>query len=420
MNYTEKLPNNLGLSSNIFSIRATAGYLFMASIPISYMGFGLKIGGHLLLYETVLIISYFIFVIFLALGALNMKITKLDILVLIYAFVNLIPAIIGWNHLYASAWEYRYAILSPLFAYFAIKFYFDNIWQVLCSYIFFMLPLLFQFFIIVSFFILHGHRPTAENQISGVPLSLMFAIAVVHLYTIKQFLSSKLLKLLAVVLIGMFFMGMVITMSRSPFLALMLSTVTTYLIFKSHFLQKIFIGSFVMLILLFLSVLLFAPSSTFNQKGTTVSPEVRKSLGRLTSPDFYTQEAKGRMAFWQTLYKHGLNKPLFGFGSGAFKEIKASNMPAHPHNFIIHSFLNSGFLGLSLLVSLLITCYRSLFKSLHRFAASALFTQTAKFFFIVFTLVIFVGFTDDFILVGNLLFFIVMSSVSWLTCRNYG
>ena len=82
------------------------GYIFMASIPLSYMG--VTIGGHLLFYEAVLIISLMAFSLELATGNLKIQITKLDVVILTYVFIHLISVCQGWDQLYFAAREYRW------------------------------------------------------------------------------------------------------------------------------------------------------------------------------------------------------------------------------------------------------------------------------------------------------------------------
>ena len=406
------LKQEIGLWFNLFTIRSIMGYIFMASIPLSYMG--VTIGGHLLFYEAVLIISLMAFFIELATGNLKIKITKLDVVILIYVFIHLISVCQGWDQLYVAAREYRWSLLSPLIVYFAYKLYFDNIQQILFSFVFFMLTLLCQLVIIIPAFLSEGLRPNTPFQILGVPLSLMFALVVIHLLTLKKIIKPYILKIVAIVLSILFLGGMLITMSRSPLIALIVSFFLAVTVFKYRILHKSFLISLVIFVGVFFMILTFIPESYLATKGSTVTPEIRKSIKRLYSTQFYVQELKGRMFFWKSLYQYGLKSPIFGRGTGAFQSIQTFYGPAHAHNILIHTFLNSGFVGILLFISIVTMYYSSLFSISRHFSARHVFFQMSRFYFIIFTILLMVGFTNDFVAVGYLMFFLFVSAGSQL------
>lgn len=386
------------------------GYIFMASIPLSYMG--VTIGGHLLFYEAVLIISLMAFSLELATGNLKIQITKLDVVILTYVFIHLISVCQGWDQLYFAAREYRWSLLSPLIVYFAYKLYFDNIQQILFSFVFFALTLLCQLVIIIPAFLSEGFRPNAPSQISGVPLSLMFALAVIHLLTLKRFIQSSILKFVALVFSILFFGGMIITISRSPLIALILSFFLAVTVFKYRILHKSFLVFLVIFVGVFFMILTYIPESDLATKGPKVAPGIRKSIKRLYSTQFYVQEFKGRMSFWKSLYQYGLKAPIFGRGAGAFQSIQTFNKPGHAHNILIHTFLNSGFVGILLFISIVTMYYSSLFSISHHFSARHVFFQMSRLCFTIFTMLLIVGFTDDFVAVGYLMFFLFVSAGS--------
>lgn len=386
------------------------GYIFMASIPLSYMG--VTIGGHLLFYEAVLIISLMAFSIELASGNLKIQITKLDVVILTYVFIHLISVCQGWDQLYVAAREYRWSLLSPLIVYFAYKLYFDNIQQNLVSFIFFALTLLFQLVIIIPAFFSEGFRPNVPFQILGVPLSLMFALAVIHLLTLKRFIQSSILKFVALVFSVLFLGGMIITMSRAPLIALILSFFLAVTVFKYRILQKSFLVSLVIFVGLFFMILTYIPESDLATKGPKVALETKKGIERLYSTQFYVQEFKERMSFWKSLYQYGLKAPIFGRGAGAFQSIQTFNMPGHAHNIFIHTFLNSGFVGILLFIFIITMYYSSLFSISHHFAANHVFFQMSKFCFTIFTMLLIVGFSNDFVAVGYFMFFLCLSAGS--------
>ena len=383
------------------------GYIFMASIPLSYMG--MTIGGHLLFYEAVLIISLMAFSLELASGNLKIQITKLDVVILIYVFTHLISVCQGWDQLYFAVREYRFSLLSPLVVYFAYKFYFDNIQQILLSFVFFSLTLLYQLVIIIPAFLSEGFRPNVPYQILGVPLSLMFALAAIHLLTLKRFIKPYILKIVAIVLSILFLGGMIITMSRSPLIALILSFFLAITVFKYRILQKSFLVSLVIFVGLFFITLTYIPKNDLATRGHMVAPEIRKSLKRLYSPQFYVQEFRGRMSFWKSLYQYGLKTPIFGRGAGAFQSIHTFNKPGHAHNIFIHTFLNSGFVGTILFIFIVIMYYSYLFSMSHYFSTSHFVFQTSRFCFTIFTMLLIVGLTNDFVAVGYPMFFLFIS-----------
>ena len=220
------------------------------------------------------------------------------------------------------------------------------------------------------------------------------------------------LKLMILVFSILFLGGMIITMSRSPLIALILSFFLAVTVFKNRMLQKTFLASLVIFVGLFFMTLTYIPEGSLVTKGSVASREIVKSIKRLYSSQFYLQEFKRRMLFWKSLYQYGLKTPIFGRGAGAFQSIKNFHKPGHAHNILIHTFLNSGFAGILALTFLVTMYYSSLFNIAHNFPASHVFFQMSRLFFIFFTMLLIVGFTNDFVAVGYFMFFLFVAAGS--------
>lgn len=124
----------------------------------------------------------------------------------------------------------------------------------------------------------------------------------------------------------------------------------------------------VVLGLIFCSAL-FAPS-TFKQRQTEAAEEMRVFMADKDAP-ISTSSMGGRFTFVQNALSLIVEKPIFGWGSGAFPKAYAENISAvdakniftdNPHNQYVLTWVETGILGVSTLIFMLFTMAKTFWR----------------------------------------------------------
>ena len=111
--------------------------------------------------------------------------------------------------------------------------------------------------------------------------------------------------------------------------------------------------------------------------------EMRRSVYRLASVDYYIDDFKNRMYLWKKAYTLGLEKPILGRGAFWYRKLG----PSTPHNIFVAVFLTSGVLGMVFFLLLIIIAYTTIFS----FAKIEAFKRLSKFLFIALTALLIVS-----------------------------
>ncbi|MFP4458761.1 MAG: O-antigen ligase family protein [Candidatus Zixiibacteriota bacterium] len=174
----------------------------------------------------------------------------------------------------------------------------------------------------------------------GFARSMGLAIIAAIISFEKNIAVIKKVLLLVVIFFAMFFI--LLSASRGPFLAMLL-TVLFYLVFLSDL--KITVK--ILIVLVFLGIIAFVINSGFGfmvQRFTTIQGGNEVS-------------STARFYIWYETLKHLLDKPILGYGTGGFTTLMTTSFKAwdivYPHNIFLEFMIEHGIVGLSLLLILL-------------------------------------------------------------------
>jgi hypothetical protein len=381
------------------------GYLFMATYSISFIHFR---GDYFALfglspYEFVLIAILLYTVYILSIQRKRITLISLDWITIAYVFFALIPVIQDLDNLYIAARDYRHLFLVPIIAYLTLPFLYDDVQQLITSFLSFTVGLFVTSFSLFPDFLRTGDRPRGYNLIT---LGLLSSWSVVLAFSIRKISPNFIFKSIVYTVVVVLLFIMALSVSRGVLLAFLLSSILSLFIFKNILYQKIFTVTFISFIALFfisLSVLglpKFSPTYELSEE----YKEMRRSVYRVTEPQFFLTDLNDRMSLWRRAFHIGLEKPILGKGAIWYRKLGLST----PHNIFISVFLTSGILGIVLFTSLIVVSYRTIFS----LAGRKHFKDFGKFLFIALTIILIVGATNDFSGGRYLLFFILLSGIS--------
>jgi len=387
------------------SIGPLLGYGFVASIPFSLMTFGgyrLSFGG-IMIHEMVLIIIILYSISMIAIKAKSIDIIILDWITIIYVFFALIPVILSLDDLYLVARDYRHLFLVPLIVYLFLPLLFSDVRQVTNAFLFFIPGLLIGNLPLLPEFLKTGIRPRGINTITFGLLSSWSAILA---FIIGQRSVSGKFKPIIYITVFMMLLLMAFSGSRGVLLAFLITLFLSFFLFKKKIYQKIFICSFMAFIMMFYFSLSIVSKDSLRTSSILSEEykEMRRSLSRLTTFDYYMDDFKNRMYLWKEAYNLGLENPILGRGAFWYRNLG----PSTPHNIFIAVFLTSGCLGIVLFLLLITVAYTYIFS----FARVATLKGLSKFLFIAFTALLIVGATNDFSGGRYLLFFVLLSGIA--------
>jgi len=390
------------------SIGPLLGYIFMTTLPISFISGGNKLAlAGLQLYEIALIfiVAYSIFMI--AIKAKHFKFIPLDFIAVAYVFFTLLPLVLSLDNLYVAARDYRHLFMVPLIAYLTLPIVFEDFYQIPYAFLIIIPVLLIGTISLIPEFFRSGVRPKVNELIT---LGLLSSWSVALCFSVRNiiFFSTK-FKFLRYITAFFMLLVMAISVSRALFFGLFFSLLLASFMFKKKIYQKIFILSFIGFLLIFYCSLLVVNESSLKPKIELSNEykEMRRSVHRLTSSVYYIDSIKNRMYLWKKAFQAGLEEPILGKGAYAYRGFKKIGR-ATPHNIFISTFLTSGIVGTLLFTILIIVSYTTVFSSA-KVNRHLLF---CKFLFIALTILLVIGATNDFSGGRYLLFFILLSAIA--------
>ncbi len=381
------------------------GYLFMATYSISIILFrsdSLTFAG-LSPHEIVLtaILLYTIYV--LSIQKKRFTLIPLDWVAIAFVFFALIPVILDVDNLYIAARDYRHLFLVPIIAYLTLPFLYDNVQQLINSYLSLTVGPLIAGFSLLPEFLRTGNRPRGHNLIT---LGLLTSWSVVLAFNLRKSTSIFIIKSLVYATVFLLLVIMALSVSRGVLFAFLFSCLLSLFIFKNVIYQKIFTCTFISFLTVFfitLSILgqpKFSPTPDYSEE----YKERRRSVYRVTDVEFYIEDFNNRMSLWRKAFHIGLEKPILGKGATWYRKLG----PSTPHNIFISIFLTSGLLGTILFALLIVVAYATIFS----LGQTKNFTYLVKFLFIALTGILIVGGTNDLSGGRYLLFFILLSGVA--------
>jgi len=388
------------------SIGPLLGYIFMATVPISFYVFQ---GKRFTVFgmtspEIVMIIILFYSIIVLALKLKTFYFNLLDWITILFVFFSLIPVIISADDLYIAARDYRHLFLTPLFAYILLQICFDKVKQMNIALLISAVILIIGTLPTFPYYLKTGSR--LESGFNVITIAIMCSWYVLMLYFTKDDVSNTIYKwinylLLLYMLMIIFFIG-----SRAVISGFVISYIFSFFILKKKLYQNLFLIFIVVGIFSFYFSLMFLDENLIrvDKVMTEDYREVSHSIFRITSIEHWTYDLKIRLSIWKKAFFIGLENPLFGAGAAAYRSLHLST----PHNIFLSIFLTSGVLGVLTFLILIVNSYLTFFS----FNNLKNYPQITKFFFISFSVLLFVGATNDFSAGRYLLFFILLSAIS--------
>lgn len=388
------------------SIGPKLGYIFMATLPISFIFSGNKITlGRFPLYEIVLLLIVAYSILMVAFKARRINFIPLDFIAIVFVFFTLIPVVLSIENFYVAARDYRHLYMVPLIAYLTLPFVFEDFHQIPNAFFCIIPGIMIGAFSLVPEFFKTGVRPSHHNLIT---LGLLSSWSVVLPFSVQNTSFTK-FKPLVYITAFLMILVMAVSVSRAVFFALLFSLFLATFISKKIIYQKIFIFTFITFLMIFYSSLLLV-SENFLKPKIELSDDykkMRRSVDRLTSVEYYIDDIKDRIYLWREAFHIGLENPIFGKGAIWYRNFKYLNRST-PHNIFVSIFLTSGIVGTLLFTILIIVSFITIF-SFFKVEHLRLFS---KFLFISLTIILIIGATNDFSGGKSLLFFTLLSGIS--------
>jgi len=163
----------------------------------------------------------------------------------------------------------------------------------------------------------------------------------------KIFKTNKnIYKLLLILFIAISLLFIILTGSRSAFLA-SLAAIFFYLFAYTNIKTS---KKIIVLIVLLIPILIFAIMG------------IGSMFNRLGSLQYVDMSLTGRVGMWQAVWEQKFDKIIFGHGTGNYSEVlpawaKAANL-SHLHNVIIEYYVEWGLVGLMCYLLLLASCFK--------------------------------------------------------------
>lgn len=338
----------------------------------------------------------------------------LSMVIVFYLCFNLICVLQNYDNIYIAAREFRHNILIPIIFYYLFTCYIKNSRDLTTS-LFCLFPgTLFFAILAISAYWISGVRPIyLSRYLDIITLSVLSSICII--FFIRHFFSERLIfshiykkKLVVVAILAT--LGCLLTAAvRTSLIALAIVLLFSKFLIKNLSQKTIFIilGGFIIFSFLFVSNATMP--SYLSLKGET------KDILRLVDLEGFNIGFQNRLVVWKYMLDYGMQSPLLGKGLGTYEDaLRYVTTPiGHSHNFIFNQFLDSGFIGLLILLYIIYVTFRILHKAFKRMHLSA-DKNLVLIVFSSFLLLLTVGLTNNIFVAGRALLFwaiIGMSSV---------
>lgn len=364
-------------------------YILFAVMPLA----SISVFGHIYLVE--LLLGPCLLLLPFAASRKIIRITAMDIWVLAYAAFNLVSVVVGATSLYESSRHYRLMVLMPVLVYAAIRFSPLKLEQ-LRKGLFLMLPaVLWHAALGVRFYLQTGRRPDlAEGIMDIITLSICICILITMLLYLRKELKGVVRKLAGLSTGLALFVALVVSATRASLLGLVAFAPVVGLGWNNKRIRRLISRSilgvlFAYLLLIFISPVLFTHEVVQDQRKTQVSME------RLLSLNMYINDLQGRMTFAGHMAQRAMDHPILGTGAASYSLNLQSGVGmglSSVHNFLISALITGGVPGLILTLALIVLCYRQLNQLP---ASEQLAGKLGKVLMVSFTVMLFVGITND-------------------------
>lgn len=355
------------IKSKTFDLTATLVYVTLILMPLSFLvthggdTYTYKLGGYLLFYELPLAIAVFILLTVRINLISKLRVTKQDILVVVYSWFMLIPIFGSWETLYESMRLYRHDILIPLILYFVYKVSVTNKRQVQVGLLALSLPTIYFAIKSLMYTIETGQRAMGYGLMGSSVVSVFVACGVCILLFSAAPRSKFFYRILRYIGLVVLVCGLISLMTRLPTLALLIGVFMAIVLLRKRWFQKVFVVGFPLLVILLFTIIILTPSTDLQIKDSR-SYEEGHSISRLTSTEGYISDVKNRIQLWKMIVETGLDSPVFGNGLNYVSKLKMS--VSHAHNTYVNIMAGSGIVGLLLFISIVIVFYNNIFYTL--------------------------------------------------------
>ena len=379
-------------------------YLFVATLGLSY----LKFFGFLILYECIAALLILWVLVLFAMRSISFKVNHTDIIILAFVFFSLISVILGIDSLYTSARYYRHMILVPAIVYFLIRSLFRRIYDLDKSILLLALVASIQVVFTLALYIKTGERPRgAVGAQSLITIGMLGAFAIFYFFENLRRVKNLNSKIFLILLLLFLYFGIYTSMTRAAILGVLIIPLIRRITFRKIIFQRFFVSFLVFanLSLIIISYVYYNPSQTHydpNRKYRSV--ELEKQIDRVTNIDRYIEDFELRLKQWGYVLEVAIKQPILGHGATFYRYARGGVSSAH--NIFVSSFMTFGIPGIAFLLILIVSTYSNIF-SLQ--TEDPIIKSLRNFIFACFTLMIFIGTTNDFTGGRANIFFLLMA-----------
>ncbi len=378
-------------------------FLLFAALPFA----NTSVMGHVYVLELVLV-PCLLLLPFSSSARTVIRITVLDIAVLIYVAFNLVSVAVGADSLYESSRYYRLMILQPVLLYVAFRFSPLKLEQ-LRKGIFLMIPgVLWQTLLGIRYYLQYGRRPDfVEGSVDAITLSVLMCLVITSLVYFRNERRGIVRKAAGFATGAGLFVALIINATRASLLSLVALIPVVGLVWNNKNTRRL-VSRTVMgvllayLLLILVSPTLFKPVQVEDQRAMQVTAK------RLFSPELFLYDLQLRISIAGNMMETALEHPILGGGAASYKvgSLEGVGTFGSVHNFLVSSLIISGVPGLVLTLTLIGMSYSRLnFLP----ASDHLAGRLGKVIMVNFTVLIFVGITNDLSGGRVLLFFFLIA-----------
>jgi len=351
----------------------------------------------------------------------------LDILVLVFAFTNLLSVLLSEDQLYEGARYYRVHVLVPVLVYAFVRLSGMELRQVPRVIPWMALVVGGLSLQLVSYFITAGSRPLTDATDTGFMNLVSFGywcafIIAAGIFSLAEYSKLKRYSIIAPVLL-LVLAALVISANRASTLSLLI--VFPFLMSPlgtrhgGRVLQVASIGFLVFVLLLVATGPMLAEIFDL---GNVDRLEARQ-IDRILNIDLWISDGIGRALFWRDIVVESLSSPILGQGSAAYTIGRQSLLGvsfASAHNVLVSQFVVGGIIGLGLFLSLLIVSVSYLARCRMRELPSDTRAGVKCVWFALFTMVLVVCTNDVTAGRGTVLFALIALTANLEKSRRAG
>ena len=355
-----------------------------------------RLGRHVLFFEVILIIAVPFTIIGIIAGQIKFQVKKMDLLVLAFAYLALIPMLISFDTLYESARIYRHTVIVPFATYFVIRVLIKNFLQFQMLLVVLLVPVLIEALLLIVNFASTGIRVEDDTKfmMPKVNLSVVIAWGLAIAIFLPQITKSRISFFVKWGILLSLLTALIASAGRTATFSLIVGTMSAHFLLGRAWFKRwhhtIYYG---LIICVFSGSFVFSDwlKSDVSVKSSTY--EDRYSISRLSSTRQLQEDFYGRIELWKQVIILGMESPVFGRGLNFFdKDVKSK--AAHSHNLYVTLFVGSGLLGLLVMVSIFTHAFNQLHDA-YRISQNGSSQGIVKLTFVLGFILTFISFSND-------------------------